>query len=97
VLEGPVASILQFARADGSVFDDSVTSAMGAAFDAACAELHDNNLPKLACEIIAGRIIEAARRGERDTQRLCSIGIAAMNASENSHKGPASVKRVRSP
>jgi hypothetical protein len=52
---------------------------MGEAFDAACAALHDDNLPPLGREIIAERIIQAAKWGERDTQRLCRIGIAAMN------------------
>ena len=74
-----MASILQFVRVDRSVFDDSVTNVMGEAFDAACAELQDNNLSQLVREIIAERIIEAAKRGERNPQRLCSIGIAAMN------------------
>jgi hypothetical protein len=79
-LEGPVALILQFVRVDRSVFDDSVTSVMGEAFDAACAKLQDNNLSQLVREIIAERIIEAAKRGERDPERLCSFAIAAMGS-----------------
>ena len=74
-----MASILQFARIDRSVFDESATRIMGEAFDAACAELNDSNLSPLVCEIIADRIIQAAKWGERDPQRLCRIGIAAMN------------------
>jgi hypothetical protein len=78
-----MASILQFVRVDRSVFDDSVTSVMGEAFDGACAKLHDNNLSELVREIIAERIIEAAKRGERDPQLLCSIAIASMNGERN--------------
>ena len=59
-----------------SAFDEFATRVMGEAFDTACAELQDGNLSELVREIIAGRIIEAARRGERDPKRLCSIGIA---------------------
>ena len=44
---------------------------MGEAFASACAKLHDSNLSKLLGEIIAERIIEAARRRERDPERLC--------------------------
>jgi hypothetical protein len=74
-----VASILQFIRADASVFDDYATRVMGGAFDAACAELQDNNLSNLVRETIAEWIIEAAKRGERDPQRLCSIAVAAFS------------------
>ena len=72
-----MASIIPFIPR--GVFDESATRAMGEAFDAACAELQDSNLSELVREIIAERIIEAAKRGERDPQRLCSIAIAAMN------------------
>jgi hypothetical protein len=51
---------------------------MGEAFDTACAELQDNNLSDLFREVIAVRIIEVAKRGERDPQRLCSIALAAI-------------------
>jgi hypothetical protein len=77
-VDGPVGTILQYVRVDRSVFDDSATRAMGEAFDAACAELQDSNLPKLVCGIIAERIVDAAKRGERDPIRLCDFAIAAM-------------------
>jgi hypothetical protein len=51
---------------------------MGEAFDAALTELQDINLPNIGREIIAERIIGAAKRGERDLNRLCDIGVAAM-------------------
>jgi hypothetical protein len=57
------------------------------AFASACAKLHDRNLSKLIREIIAERIIDAARRGERDPQRLCSIAIAAMNGERKDRPG----------
>lgn len=75
-----MASILQFVRVGTPVFDDSATSTMSEAFDAACAELQDNNLSELVREIIAERIIAAAKRGERDPQHLCGFAIAAMGA-----------------
>jgi hypothetical protein len=39
---------------------------MGKAFDRACHSLHDIGQPDLVREIIAKRIIEVARDGERD-------------------------------
>ena len=38
-------------------------------------------LPNLAREIIAERIIGAAKRGERDPKRLCDIGVATIRPS----------------
>lgn len=73
-----MATILNFIRPDASAFDEFATFAMGQAFDTACAELHDSNLPKLVRETIAERIIEAAKRGERDPQRLCSSAVAGI-------------------
>ena len=48
--------------------------------DAACAQIQDNNLSDLVREMIAARIVEAAKRGERDPVRLCSIAIAALGS-----------------
>jgi hypothetical protein len=72
-----MASIIPFIPR--GVFDESATRAMGEAFDAACAALQDGNLSDLVREIIAERIIEAARHGERDPKRLCSIAIVAIS------------------
>jgi hypothetical protein len=49
-------------------FDDAATSAMGEAFDQACKSLR--NLGSAVPEIIANRIIAAAKNGERDPARL---------------------------
>ncbi len=73
-----MARILQFIQTDASAFDDYATRVMGEALDAACDEVQADNLPDLVRETIAERIIEAAKRGERDPQRLCSIALTAM-------------------
>jgi hypothetical protein len=73
-----MATILPFIIRSGTAFDDDVTHIMGLAFDAACAEVHERNLSQLVREIMAEWIIEAAKRGERDPQRLCSIALAAI-------------------
>jgi hypothetical protein len=39
---------------------------MGEAFDDACKELHDTGQPPIVYEVIAKRIIDAAKNGERD-------------------------------
>jgi hypothetical protein len=45
-------------------------AAMTEAFDAACKQLDDTGQPELVLEIIAERIIAAAKRGERHPVRL---------------------------
>jgi hypothetical protein len=49
-------------------FDDAATLAMGEAFDHACKSLR--NFGSAVPAIIADRIIEAAKNGERDPARL---------------------------
>ena len=73
-----MASILPFIRKAGAVFDDHATKLMGDAFDSACKELHDAGQPQIVYEIIAGRIIDAAKNGERDPVRLLDIGLAGL-------------------
>jgi hypothetical protein len=73
-----VVSILPFIRKAGGVFDDNVTEIMGHAFESACTSLHDRGQPEIVYEVIAKRIIEAARRGERDPVRLRNIGLAGL-------------------
>ena len=47
-------------------FDDEATLAMGAAFDQACGSLRHFAYADKVRELIAKRIIEAAKNGERD-------------------------------
>jgi hypothetical protein len=78
VLEVHVASILPFIPRN--VFDDVATRVMGEAFDAACKELHDTGQPELVHEIMAKRIIAAARKGERSVRRLSDIALAGLRS-----------------
>jgi hypothetical protein len=59
------------------VFDDRATKVMGEAFDAACKDLHDTGQPDLVYEAIAKRIIEAAKSGERDPEKLRDWALTA--------------------
>ena len=65
-----MGTILPFLKGQ-SVFDPEALSAMSSALDQACDAL---KLPDSAArerETVAVRIIELARRGERDAARLC--------------------------
>ena len=73
-----VVSILPFLQKAGTFFDDRATQAMGKAFDSACAELHDKGQPAIVYEVIAARIINAAKTGEREELRragLAGLGL----------------------
>ena len=72
-----MAAILPF-TCDKSDFDDEATRLMGEAMDAACESLRDTGHPALVREIIAKRIIEATKKGERDPARLRAAGLAAL-------------------
>ena len=82
-----MASILTFIGKAGAVFDDRVTRIMGEAFDGACRELHDKGQPEIVYEVIAKRIIEAVKNGERDPIRLRNAGLAALGAGYNKEMG----------
>ena len=56
-------------------FDDAATSAMGDAFDRACMSPRRFGSLVTARELIAKRIIVAARNGERDPIRLCEQAL----------------------
>ena len=73
-----MASILPFLRKTGVAFDDHSTQAIGEAFNAACTALHDSGQPQIVYEVIANRIIDAAKAGERDVDRLRDEGLAAL-------------------
>jgi hypothetical protein len=56
-------------------FDDAATLAMGEAFDRACASLHRFGSLITVREMIAKRIIAAAKNGKRDPSRLCEQAL----------------------
>jgi hypothetical protein len=62
-------AILSFMK-DEAVFEPEAIDAMSAAFDQICTTLELRDAPRER-EAIAIRIIELARRGERDPNRLC--------------------------
>jgi hypothetical protein len=82
-----VASILPFIRKAGTVFDDGATRLMGEAFDAACKDLHDEGQPSIVHEVIAKRIIDAFKGGERDMDRLRKAGLAALGIRDDKEAG----------
>ena len=52
-------------------FDDEATRVMGAAFDLACAFLRKSGMAVTVQELVALRIIEVAKAGERNPTCLC--------------------------
>jgi hypothetical protein len=63
-------------------FDDAATSAMGEAFDQACKSLR--NFGSAVPEIIANRIIAAAKNGERDPARLYEQALKVFGMDDTS-------------
>ena len=59
-------------------FDDATRRIIGEAFDATCGGLCATGQHALVREIIAKRIIQAAKKGERDPVRLRAAGLAAL-------------------
>jgi hypothetical protein len=53
-----------------TAFEPEITHAMGVAFDEVCRALFVSDNARVVREAIAEKIIENARRGERDPQRL---------------------------
>lgn len=56
-----------------AVFDDEALRVMVEAFEAACASIHGRR--EIIREIIARRIIAAAKKGERDPTALRNAGL----------------------
>src|SRR6266853_6944971 len=61
-------------------FGPEVTSVMGEAFDAACRERHHTGRAEMIREVVARRIIAAARRGELDPVRLRTAALAGLSS-----------------
>lgn len=61
-----------------AAFDPEITRLMGVAYEQACRSLEDGNAA--ARELVAKRIIKAARQGERDPAKLAAYGIEGFSA-----------------
>jgi hypothetical protein len=59
---------------------------MGEAFDTACKDLHDTGQPPIVYEVIAVRIINAAKNGERDPVRLRNTGLSALGFNDDTKR-----------
>jgi hypothetical protein len=59
-------------------FGPEAIAAMSEALEAACNELGDTGQPDVVREIMAGRIIGAARLGERDSARLRAAALSGV-------------------
>ena len=68
-------SIERYVRTQDGAFDDAAIRLMSEAFDAACTVL-DGRIKYSDREIMANRIIDETRLGERDPIRLRDAGIA---------------------
>ena len=75
------AAIIPFLR--DSAFDPETTRAMGAAYDKARQLLHDKGQPYLVQEVIARRIIEIAKTGERDPDKISLQILKALGIESN--------------
>jgi hypothetical protein len=79
-----MARILPFIKSE-DVFDDELTRRMGEAFDAACAAVE--NQPSVVKEVIACRIIEAAKKGERNPDSLRRAGMMGLESYGKASQG----------
>jgi hypothetical protein len=70
------ASILPYLRE--ASFDADAIRLMGDAFDIARRDMHDNGQPDMVLEIIAKRVIEITRSGERDPRHIAKLALAAI-------------------
>ena len=65
-------------------FDDAAMRTMGAAFDQACGALGNFGTGVIVREIMAKRIVEVAKNGERDPARLYQQALDALGIDEQS-------------
>ena len=66
------------ARFRGAAFDPHTIDILSEAYEKARKSLHDKGQPALVQDIIAQRLIAAAKTGERDPARLCEMALVAL-------------------
>ena len=69
----------------GAVFEPETTQAMGVAFERACTELRLTDQSDPLSQLLADRIIELARTGERDPDALCAQALRALTRERATH------------
>lgn len=69
-----------FRPSDADSFAPEILDSLGHAYEMAIAALHGIGLADVPREVIARRIIEAAREGEHDPVVLCAIALGALNS-----------------
>ena len=65
----------------GGNFDPRAIEAMSAAFEAVCASLQLLNRTDPVTEIVARMVVEVARTGERDPERIRDLVLISLNES----------------
>jgi hypothetical protein len=60
-----------------AVFDPETLSVMGVAYESAL-RAFPTSAPKNVREVIASRIIDGTRAGERDPDKLCQMALSAL-------------------
>jgi len=73
-----MTAIIPFLRRANAVFDEDALQVMGAAYVSARKALDDLGQPEIVREIMALKIIHAAKAGERDFDALCEAALAAL-------------------
>jgi hypothetical protein len=71
-----MAEVVQLFRE--AAFDPAEVEALCLAYEKARLSLHDRGQPAIVQEIIAGRIISAAKRGVLDPDKLCEMALTAL-------------------
>jgi hypothetical protein len=61
-----------------AAFEPETLAVMGVAYDSAL-RAFPTSAPKNVREVIATRIIDGARAGERDPDKLCQIALSALH------------------
>ena len=72
---------------EGGSFDAEITRTMGEVYDRACRSLRDFGSAVLVREIIAKRIVEATKNGERNPVRLYEQALRVVSVDTPSMPG----------
>ena len=65
---------------DNASFDPAAVTALRNAYEGVCAALQLADRTDPLTEVVAKRIIEHARRGERDPSRLCAVVLKELQS-----------------